>query len=474
MIKKNIDGWAQKNFEGLPFTDLRRTNRVVKIASQMAKSPGESIPRLSENFYEVKATYNLFKHEEATPDLLQATHRKFVQQSIENDCEYLLIEDTSEISYTHMEKKIVGLGPTSGTSAGSQGFLLHSTLVAKWEPVKNGNLHKKPSTEVIGLIDQRYRIRTPAPKKNGKRLRRSNPVGQPNLRETALWEESVAHASLPVNKNVRYVRVCDRGGDIFDVLADSKQKKLGFVIRASHNRNLANSPMKLFEFVKEASSLGSFELSLRTRPEKPARVAKLQVSAQPVVMKAPKRKIFSSEKTPNIECFVVRVWESNPSENVDPIEWFLLCDQDIKIFEQAINCVFQYASRWLIEDFHKALKSGLGVEKLQLESANRLFAAAAIMSIVALRLIGMREQFRINELNPAHKSGLTKLELKILALYLKRKLETIQDVNLAIGRLGGHLNRKSDGSPGLVTLWRGMLKLQTLVEGYSIMESVYV
>ena len=109
-----------------------------------------------------------------------------------------------------------------------------------------------------------------------------------------------------------------------------------------------------------------------------------------------------------------------------------------------------------------------------MESASRLFAAVAIMSIVALRLIGMREQFRINSLCPAHESGLTKLELKVLALYLKRKLKTVQDVNLAIGRLGGHLNRKSDGPPGLITLWRGILKLQTLVEGYKMAGAAYL
>ncbi len=181
-MNKNVIKWAEKNFGDLPFTDIRRTKRVTKLASQMAKNPGESIPRLNESFYDVKATYDLFKHEEATPDVLQATHRRLVQQAVK-DGEYLLIEDTSEISYTHMEKKIAGLGPTSGTSVGTQGFLLHSTLLTKWKPLENGNILKKPSIEVIGLVDQRYRIRIPAPKNNGKRIRRTNPVGQKNLRE---------------------------------------------------------------------------------------------------------------------------------------------------------------------------------------------------------------------------------------------------------------------------------------------------
>jgi hypothetical protein len=39
---------------------------------------------------------------------------------------------------------------------------------------------------------------------------------------------------------------------------------------------------------------------------------------------------------------------------------------------------------------------------------------------------------------------------------------------LEIGRLGGHLNRKNDGPPGLLTLWRGMNHLLKLVEGVKL------
>lgn len=39
---------------------------------------------------------------------------------------------------------------------------------------------------------------------------------------------------------------------------------------------------------------------------------------------------------------------------------------------------------------------------------------------------------------------------------------------LAVGRLGGHMNRKGDRLPGWQTLWRGMTRLATLVEGYRL------
>ena len=43
---------------------------------------------------------------------------------------------------------------------------------------------------------------------------------------------------------------------------------------------------------------------------------------------------------------------------------------------------------------------------------------------------------------------------------------TIGQAVLWIGRLGGHLNRKRDGMPGVRTLWRGLHDLTLLVLGF--------
>ena len=57
---------------------------------------------------------------------------------------------------------------------------------------------------------------------------------------------------------------------------------------------------------------------------------------------------------------VVRVWEETGPDAAPGLEWLLLCDQSVTDFTQALTCARQYASRWLVEDFHKALKTGLG------------------------------------------------------------------------------------------------------------------
>ena len=152
----------------------------------------------------------------------------------------------------------------------------------------------------------------------------------------------------------------------------------------------------------------------------------------------------------------------------EPLEWFLLTDVPVTDAAQARKCARQYATRWLIEEFHKALKTGLGADKLQLETGARLKAAVALMSVVAVRLLALKEQARVDPQAPAEKSGLDAVELRVFAAATERRLTTTGEVVSAIGRLGGHMNCKGDGLPGWQTLWRGMTRLATLVEGYRL------
>jgi hypothetical protein len=88
-----------------------------------------------------------------------------------------------------------------------------------------------------------------------------------------------------------------------------------------------------------------------------------------------------------------------------------------------------------IEEFHKALKSGVGAERLQLETAEGLCAAVALMSVIALWLTELWEHVRMTPERPAESQDW-------------KKISIVREAALAIGRLGSHLNRKRDGLPG--------------------------
>jgi len=107
----------------------------------------------------------------------------------------------------------------------------------------------------------------------------------------------------------------------------------------------------------------------------------------------------------------VRVWEETGADAPQPgLEWLLLGAQPVADFAQALACVRQNTSRWLIEDFHKALKTGLGVAKRPRHTVDRLFAAMALLRVLALALVDLREQSRLHPAAPAETAGLTAKE----------------------------------------------------------------
>jgi Transposase DNA-binding len=89
--RNNTVKWAEKHFSGIVSTDKRRKQRVINFAALMKDSPGKSIPQLWGNPYDVKATYNLFKHPESTPDFLQRGHRELVKNKIKEEGTYIII-----------------------------------------------------------------------------------------------------------------------------------------------------------------------------------------------------------------------------------------------------------------------------------------------------------------------------------------------------------------------------------------------
>ena len=164
----------------------------------------------------------------------------------------------------------------------------------------------------------------------------------------------------------------------------------------------------------------------------------------------------------------MRVWEVAAPAPPDRLAWLLLGEAKVTNCAQARAWALPYATRWVMEAYHQAIKTGLGAERLPRESAARLCAAMASMRVVALRLIERRERLRRHPEAAAAQSGLSPRALEVLRQKAGRTLRTVREVALAIGRLGGHLHRTREGLPGWQTLWHGMHTLHVLVEGVLI------
>lgn len=448
MAYTNTYEWAQTNFGNTLLFNKKKVSRLVSIASRLAEAKGTTLARLYDNWYDTKAVYTLLRQPVMRPDIIQNPHREITFKNIENwSGDILAIEDSSEFEWNH-KKPIEGLGPVGSGRNCDQGFILHSTLAIGIK--NNGGL------EVLGLPFQQYYVRPPIREVRKRRGKTEDII------ETDLWRNVVKEKKLPAKSNV--IRVCDRAADIYEVLKETKEFGCGHIIRLKHDRTVLSEDSLIKSLMNSLESMGQTQIEKRVKDGTKSEVITLNFNWKKVNLRAPER---PRVKLPCLEETVVHVW--GETQEKEKIEWFLYTDFEVNTLEDAIKVVQYYGLRWTIEVYHKILKTGLKAENLQLETADAIFAAISIMSIVGLRILDLRERLRMNPEAPAKESGLDELELKVLGKYLKRDLKTVKCVALAIGRLGGHQNRKSDGMPGVLSLWWGMSRFLGIMEGVRLM-----
>jgi hypothetical protein len=161
----------------------------------------------------------------------------------------------------------------------------------------------------------------------------------------------------------------------------------------------------------------------------------------------------------------VRIWNGT-------LEWLLLTTRPVESLDQALEIVSWYTRRWIVEEVHKAWKTGCRAEDRRLTQADRLVPLLGALAIVAVRLLTLRDAARRDSTAPADAPAAA---LKILAAKLHRPAEGFGSNRAflrGVAQLGGFLARTSDGEPGWQTLWKGWSVLMTLVEGYKLAQTI--
>ncbi len=154
------------------------------------------------------------------------------------------------------------------------------------------------------------------------------------------------------------------------------------------------------------------------------------------------------------------------------VHWRLWTTERVDDLETALWVIEIYRMRWQIEEVHLVLKSGCKVEELQFETAERTTKVVTLYSPVAVRIVQLRTRARTEPESPCT-VVLEQEEWHVLYAAIRKQPPppetdppTLRQAVLWIGRLGGHLNRKGDGMPGVRTLWRGWRDLQLMIPIY--------
>ena len=301
------------HFAGAKMNDRRRTRRVETIAEAMATRPGVPIPQLFNAAYDVQAAYDLFQRPEATPDAIQAGHRRLVRARLRDPGYHLLIEDTCFLSFSHRGLPVPGLGPIGGSEDGQQGFLLHSVFAVgvPW-PDPAAAARDRPPVEIIGMADQQYLVRKGRPAGEPKHASARRKLRD---RESQRWLDSGDRIGpAPGDGAVRWVRVADREADIYEYLVKCREDGHGFVVRVMQDRIVldprpADRAGLTRPWAEAAGARGAWPSRCAAGTGSEARRARLLVSFGAIRLQAPERPGRPAGTNPPVDCWFVRAWE---------------------------------------------------------------------------------------------------------------------------------------------------------------------
>ena len=450
------NAWAQHEFEFAELGDKRRNRRLMSIGEKLAANPGGTLPQAFPVWAELKGAYRFFSSG-ATFEAVIAPHLQHTLASCRQPGEYLIIEDTTLLDYSkHPATEDLGC---IGDGAG-RGFELHSALAAR---VESWTLDQRPEGTLVGLMGQRCSTPRPAPPQETRGQRLSRP------RKSQRWAEVFKTAGTPPPE-AQWIYIADRESDCYEPLEICQQHRVDFVIRACQDRRLADDQGHLFESLKQASVLGLSTVELRARGGESARTAVVELKAAVVDLDGTWRP--GGRKGPLREITMVEAKEVNPPEGIkEPLHWRLLTSLECRSLVQARRIIGRYTARWWIEEYHKALKTGAGVEHSQLERAYRLEPLIAVLAVVAVRLLSTKMLARSR---PEGVEAVESFGPQMLAL-LEHKIGrpkggwNNQTLLVSVARVGGFIGRKSDGMPGWQTIWRGWHRLLWMREGLEML-----
>jgi hypothetical protein len=447
--------WSAAQFSDCILGDARRNQRLIKVAMQMAARPDGSTPDQTETWADCKAAYRLFDEEDVTFARIVAPHCRQTRAAGQQDSVKLLISDTTELDFGR-HRKVTGLGPTG--DGGGLGFFLHSSLMID-----------AATNQIDGLAGQKRFYR----KVRSTARRHDNSIRRSSDRESVVWGELIDAIGPPTN-GMKWIHVCDRGADDFEVFCRALRQKCEFVIRASRlNRKVFDAEGKklaLDGFLNGLAIRGISKIAVRPGHGCRGRTALVEIRFGQVLVPVP------SVKTPWMKQHVTRdpllLWvvelrESSPPKGVTPLRWVLYTSEAINTITDAQAVISHYEQPWTIEDYHKALKTGCHVEHRQYATAARLERVTAVHSILAVRLLQMKTTARETPDRPAHEVAPARWVevLKRVRRKADTHVMTIREFIRELAGLGGHLGRKCDGEPGWITLWRGLEKLLLILRG---------
>ncbi|WP_441295166.1 IS4 family transposase [Massilia glaciei] len=423
--------WMDVEFKNLDLGDARLDKRARKIVEQFMTNLSASIPQGCGGWSETMATYRFLENEAVEWRNIMAPHWEQTQIRMTKHPVVLCIQDSTELNYNGQQ--ITGLGPLSYES--QRGMYLHPTYAVT------------PERLPLGVVDAWMWARE----------QRDADGVRPGMKESIRWPEGYARvaemaAEMP---GTRLVYVADREADMIELMkcAHDAGTPADWLVRAKTNRALPDGG-KLWSTTTAGEPLGEITFMMGPRGTQKGRKVRQQLWAKEVDLPA------GRATTVKATCIIAR--EIDTPVGSEAVEWRLLTNRSATTLDEVVELVEWYCARWEIEIYFHVLKNGCKVETMQLGHIEKIERALALFMVVAWRIaflmrlgrtcpdLDARNFFDPDEIRGAY----------LLTKQPKPDSPTLNEMVRMVARVGGFLGRKSDGEPGVKTIWQGLQEVR--------------
>jgi hypothetical protein len=381
----------RKKICGHDFGDNRLNSRLLRIVGNF--SAGEhTIPCMLGNRYQRKAYYRFINNEKINSSDLVSLFGDYSSHVMSDSRVVLALQDTTELDYTG-NRSADALGCME--YAHRKGLYLHTQLLVDGRGLAQGILSQSFISRSVESL--------------GKAASRKYDKFED--KESYRWVETftILQEKFADQKEKIVYSICDRAGDMSELLLARKHQHIHYIIRSKNNRQSPDKEHHLIEVVGNQAVAFTYTQSVINK-DGSKREAVLAVRYSPFVCNAPYRK---GSKLTTIPLWVVETKEENPPVGEEEICWRLLCSQEINSAEDAKKMIGYYCFRWLIERFHYVLKQARKVEELQISSVEALKNAIVLQSWLACKMLTLCYQARTDGDTPLEKTQFEEQDYEI-------------------------------------------------------------
>jgi hypothetical protein len=452
--------WAKNELSDLRTGDKRIDSRLIQLLSDFYNNPLANIPEACEDKTKIKATYRLLGNSRVCFDDILDSHYEATAERCMGEDIILAAQDSTFLDHTS-HKKTSGLGHINTKPDKSQGLVVHDTMA----------FNKKGTP--LGLIDVLCWSR---PENSLVENIPNRPIEE---KESYKWLRSYKAASLlqSRNRHSTVVSMGDRESDIYELFAEYENTAKGaqLLLRSERSRNrkiideASGVVSELWNVIPNIVSTKKLNIKIPANAVTPSRIAKVSLRHKAITLHPPNGKNY----LPKINAWAVYAKEDDPVDPENYLEWMLITTLPVNNDEDANKMITYYSKRWGIEIYHKVMKSGCGVEKRQVNTADKLKRVLALDMIVAWRIFYLTKIGRETPKLPCT-VYFEDCDWKALVCF-SNKTNTppqyppsLSEATRLVAKLGGFIDRASDGYPGNEVIWRGLERLSDISASWLI------